>query len=167
MLFDTVYECDLHSITSDIRVNQDWNKKANIAAAETKIVAKVMVQPTFNPNIYKEIITGTLIPAYKTTLKKGITHLDEEIYYTVPKKPVFIKINENCFYMKYTSDLVVAKAEDIKRYIEYHSRNVLDFKTQLDYIFQTAENYYENAALKNNYSEKRMVKILLKSLRKK
>lgn len=34
MLFDTVHECDLHSITPSIRVNRDWEKNDNIAKAE-------------------------------------------------------------------------------------------------------------------------------------
>lgn len=168
MLFDTVYKFDLHSIKSNIRVNQDWNRKKNIAAANTEIVAELMVQPTFNPNIYREIVTGILIPVYRTTLKRGITHsIKGDTYYKVPKKPVFIKIKEINSYSEYTNDLVIAKAEEVKKYIEKHTSNVDDFKNKLNNIFQTAEEYYENASSQNNYSNKVMVKSLLKSLKKK
>ncbi len=167
MLFDTVYECDLYSITPEIRVNQDWNRRKNISEADTKIVSKIMVQRTINPNFYKEIITGMLIPAYRTIFKSGAFHSwGGDIYYRVPKEPVFIKFEERHFYDNHWNSLVVAQAVDVKKYIEEHASNVEKFKNELTNLFKTAEEYYEDAYLKNTYSNKKTVKSLIKTIKK-
>lgn len=169
MIFDdTVYKCSLHSITPDIRVNHDWSKKENIASAETIIIGEIMVQRTLNPNVYREIVTGTLIPVYRTTTKFGLCYASHgNRYYKVPKKPVFIKINDRYAFGDYTSSLKVAPLEEVKNYIERFSGDIEGFKYQLNSLFERAEAYYEKASSKNDASDSAKIKMLVKSIGKK
>lgn len=169
MLFDdTVYKCSLHSITSDIRVMNDRSKRENIAGANTEIVGEIMVQPTINPNMYREIVTGMLIPAYRRTVKVGLFHdLHGDGYYRVPKKPVFIKINDQYLFGDYTSSLKVAQLEEIKEYIEKFSSDIDSYRYYLNSLFEKAEACYDRASLKGEISEKTKIKMLVKSIGKK
>lgn len=167
---DTVYECNLYSITPYIRVNKDWTKFQNIKMAETKSVATIMVRPTLRKNIYKEIVTGVPIPVYRITRKYSFFRpLEGDVYYSIPKMSAFIKIEETYdqgITLTKTSSLTVAYAEDVKEYIEEHLSKKSDFKKKLYNIFQTAEGYYANALAQNNYSNETEVKSLLKSMKK-
>ena len=162
MFFGTVYKCDLHSITPHIKVNRDWSKKENIEDADTIVVAKIMVQKTFLPNIYKEIITGRLIHVYKTI--RYSYGWDGEVI-EVPAKTVFIKIYENrlCAY----NDLNIAKSYEIEKYIEKNSTNVDEYRKKLDDLITQADEYYDNSYEQENYScEKEKVKSLLKKVKR-
>ena len=173
MFFDTVYKCDLHSITSDIIVYRDKSKIENIENAYTKVVAEIMVQKTFFPNIYKEIITGKLIHVYRTKHYIVYKYNDKkdtykyDFDYVVPKVPaktVFIKIFENSTH-KY-SDLKIAESCEIEKYIK-ENNNTNEYRRKLDEIFSKADEYYNNAYEQENYYyEKEKIKYLLKKNRK-
>lgn len=163
MIYDTVYKCDLYSITDDINVLDDLSKKENIANASKKVVDTIMVQATFSNKFYREIITGILIPVYRKTMKYGIDTPDVgKLICKIPGRPVFIEVNEKKFGdVILNSDLTAANFDEVKSYIEQH-QDVVAFKNHLNVIFQNADEYYEN-----NRSDKYKIHILLKSMRKK
>ena len=167
MLFDdTIYIADLYSITSGIVVNHDWSKKENIMEANAKVVKNIMVRKTFNPNVYREVVTGILIPVYRKTIKYGGVHsISGDVYYKIPNKPVFIKIYEE-YYSSYTTNLRAASFKQVENYVA-NIDDVEKFKNELNNIFLKAEEYYEKASLKNNYSDNKKAKKLLKSLNRK
>lgn len=136
-------------------------KRKNIAEADTLSVKKIMVQPTINPNVYREIVTGMLISVYRTTTKFGLCHaLNGDIYYKVPKSLVFIKIYDMYNFGEYSSSLEVADLIEIEKYIMQHTSYITQFRQELNDIFQKAESYYESASLKSNISKKAEIKIL-------
>lgn len=170
MIFDkNVYECNLYSITSDIKVNKDLSKRENIRKNfEIKVAEKVMVKPTIRKNIFKEIVTGKLIPAYRISYC-SIGNALPDFTYTVPNSPVFIKVHEEYDILSgdYDCDLYnrrVTNNQDIIAYLQNHSKE--EWEEKLDSIFQQGEEYYNNAAAQNNYSNKAPVRTLLKAFRK-
>lgn len=162
MLFNTVYAFKLYSITPNIRVNKDWSKKDNLFDVDTDYLFTVMVKKTLNPNLYKEIVTGITIPAYRKIRKTVYT--EKYILHKIPKKPVFIKINEkeDDFI---DSNIYIPTAKEVEEYIKEHTDD--NFKEKLKSAFKKAEGYYETAYLKGDYSDDKKIKQMLKSLRKK
>lgn len=114
-----------------------------------------MVQPTFKAGIYKEVITGMKFPVYIIYSNNGL-YEDE-----LPPSPIFIlqKLDD----YDWCSDWEIAQADDVEKYLEQDLNN---FKNQLKNIKQKAYEYYENASLKNNYSNNARVKSLVKSFRR-
>lgn len=163
-MFDDIYECNLCSITPDIRVNHDRSKKSNIINAYKKDVMEIMVQRTHRRNFYREIITGILIPVYRMrSLGLGMASC------SIPKPflPYFIVIVEykDSLFERF-NNLTLAEDKDVKKYIEKHGSNPDGFKNELYEIFQKAEGYYEQAYSKNEYSDKYQVKSFLKNMRR-
>lgn len=162
-----VYECDLITVTSDIRVNQDETFEENISNAKTQVAKKIMVQKTHNSKYFKEILTKKLIPVYCVRKCRGVLQSKEEVMnYYIPKTPYFIKYYEEQIQDNHwENDLKVATYENIEKYINdnksldgtYH-----EFLNQLEQIFKTANDYYKQAYMKNNYSEKELIKKLMK-----
>lgn len=167
----TVYECDLLSITPNIKVNSDWENWKNIENAKTKVAARIMVQPTIRKNIYREIVTGMPIPVYRITKRNNeFMPDDEEECHFVPYQPVFIKIRG---YSNRSCPKLVANFKDIKKYIEKNTAPNVDYKAQLEDIFQKAEEYYKNAYMldrqekSDRHSQKQEIESMLRTLRKK
>ncbi len=166
-----VYKCDLLSITPDIRVNIDEPKKENIKNADTVVVGTIMVKPTINPKYFREIITKKLIPVYRITKRNGSgLPYGGKIFYKAPDIPCFIKYSETQFFDEYQGNtLKKASAEEVKNYIERYvasdgtCNELLD---KLNEIFKRAEEYYEEAAKKNTYSDETQIKSLIKTMRK-
>lgn len=152
MFSKVIYECDLHSITPDILIKRKFKRRDNIENAYTKVVSKIMVRPTFIKNIYREIITGKKIPAYRLIYYKNKSFYKVQI----PSSPVFIKVEEEIG-SEYTNNLKLAEEPDIKKYMQ-KNESKKDLKEYLDSIFKQGEEYYENALSES------ILKIKLKKL---
>lgn len=147
MCSKVIYGCALHSITPDINIYKNSKKRENIEYADTKVVSRIMVKPTFIKNIYREIITGKMIPAYRLIFNRN------KCFYKVqvPLSTVFIKVeeeinNENKE-LSYTNNLHRADEQDVKKYIE-ENKSKEEFKEYLDRLFEQGEEYYEDALAK-------------------
>ncbi len=163
-MLNNIYECNLYSITSDIRVNHDWSKAKNILRANKTDVMKIMVSPTFRRNFYREVITGISIPVYRVHKLQSLC----SVYYSIPSPflPYYIMIIENGLLFQYYNNLEIASIENLKEYLERYSSNSDALKKELNEIFQKAEEYYEQAYKKCEYSDEYKVKSLLKNMRR-
>lgn len=162
MFNQTIYKCDLLSVTPDIRVNQDWPKKKNISEANKKIVKTILVQPTINPQFFKEIITEKRIPVYRITKKTGLFHSQDGDYYEYPpESPVFILVRENWF--QPGNNLTVASNQEIQEYLSQNNKEI--YINELNEVFEQATKYYNDAFDRNHYSDKAVVKSLLKKIK--
>ncbi len=167
-----VYKCDLLSITKDIRVNVDRPKKENLLHAETQVVEQVLVEPTFNESCFREIATKKIIPAFRIFNREdyfenygGVTEI------MVPKTACFIKYSEEEAFGDYKGNtLVVATADEVKAYLEQHlspEGNYMDFEEKLDWYFEKAEAYYDEAKAKGVLSDRKTIKNMIRARRKK
>lgn len=163
-MLNNIYECNLYSITPDIRVNHDWSKERNILRANKMNVKKIMVSPTFKRNFYREIITGVQIPVYRIHTLQSLC----KVYYSIPSLflSYYIMIIENGLLFQYYNNLEIATTENLKEYLEKYSSNPAALKKELNEIFQKAEEYYECAYKKGEYSDEYKVKCLLKTIRR-
>lgn len=164
MFFDKVYECELYSITPNIRVNKDWGRYQSIEAAEVVPVMKIMVKKTFIKDMYKEIVTGHLIPAYRVTLNLNKAY--PTFINHVPYKPVFIEFEEVLQGIHTYSKLEVAKADAVEAYLNKYLDKKDELEAYLEEKFEQAESYYEEALKLDNYSDKERIKTLLNSIPK-
>lgn len=151
---NNVYECNLYSITSDIEIDSNLNMRKNIDNAPIEIVSKIMVQPTRRKNIYREIMTGVLIPAVVDDITFNPLTGDQILLHrSVPKSPVFIYVQichvKNAIPRK---ELEIIDTKRVQEYYDTHRRNNL--KSELNDIFNTANEYYNNA-LQNNMTTKK------------
>lgn len=168
-LDSTVYKCNLLTITEDVIVNADESKKTNIANAKIQPAITLMVQKSLSGNYFKEIITGKIIPAYREIYyKEEVFPFKEKVRYSFPKKPYFIKYvqRNDSINNEYTNDLKEPSLQEVKEYIKLHSDNK-KFANILDTIFNQAEEYYNESLAKNNLSDEKQIKNIVKSLKKK
>ena len=103
MYFDKVYKCDLLSITPDIEVYDNVDKKINIFYADLKPVKKIIVRRTLNPYVYQEVLTGKLIPTL--SLREGLD-------FRLTKSCAFIQ----CLYKNSRLSSPVCMSEDFIAY---------------------------------------------------
>ena len=164
-MFDrTVYKCPLYSVTPDIIVYNDWSIKDNINYEEIEQVGTIMVQPTFRRGVYKEVITGMKFPVY-IMYSYPPWWLECQRYPEVrPGSPAFVLMHVQVRKPDPSpTDWEKANADDLEKYLEQDPNN---FKNQLENIKQKAYEYYDNASLKNYYSNKARVKSLVKSFKR-
>lgn len=165
----TIYKYNLFSITPDIKVD-DWKDKRKIYDDRREVAVKIMVQPTFRKNIYREIVTGMPIPVYRHVYRgvyMGAAFLG---HIEIPSQPAFIEVKN---LVRYDDPVLEATAEEIKEYIEEHTAPNVDYKAQLGDIFQKANEYYENAyriymqEKNDEYKKQQEAMSMLRILRKK
>ena len=160
-----VYKCVLLSIDESINVEADKSRRHNIANASVSPVATIMVKKAMLDNYFKEIITGTIIPAYRVERYKDFEDSPLVVTEDVPKYGCYIKYNVDTRYERYLGDdLVLASADELESYINSNSREDLSYK--LASLIYNAERYYQDALKKGKKSDEYRVKKLLKSLGK-
>lgn len=167
MFNSPVYKCKLLVVDPATRVNVDESFKDNIMNAKTKVLFEVMVQNTWNPNYFREIITNKKIPVYRLSHYVTPSALDGTTHVDLPSKPYFIKYNVDLgvedTYIK--DDLEEASPDEIEEYIESHS-DKMEYASILESFFRRAEKDYKNAESMGVVSDRKQVKRLLKSLKK-
>ena len=165
----TIYKCYLLTITKDIKINTSKTIQENISNAKVESTKIILVQPTNNPNFFKEIISEKLIPVYRITEKKSFFNEYKTNYeYTIPKTPYFIKYIERRNYNnEIITSLKEANLEEIQSYIDINAstkERYYKFINELNTIIEASKKHYYNAA-KNSDSEK--IKALIRHLKNK
>ena len=93
MFNNTVYKCDLLSVTPDIKVYTDKSMKSNVMNADTTVVTTLLVQKTFNPSYFKEIVTGRLIPIYRVITYDTNTVLNGKVELKLHRRRKYSEIH--------------------------------------------------------------------------
>ena len=166
---ETIYKCYLLTITKDIKINTNKTIQENISNAKVESKKLILVQPTNNPNFFKEIISEKLIPVYRIAEKKSfLSEYKTNYEYTIPKTPYFIKYTEK---INYNNEIITtlkeAKLEEIQSYIDINAatkERYYKFINELNNIIETSNRIYYNAT-KDSESEK--IKSLIRHLKNK
>ena len=127
MFNNTVYKCELLSVTPDIKVYTDKSMKSNVMNADTTVVNTILVQKTFNPSYFKEIVTGRLIPIYRVITYDTNTVLNGKVELDPPKSPCFIKYDMTVGDegLLLSDNLVKATADEVSEYAFNHKHDEL------------------------------------------
>lgn len=156
---EIIYECELLSVIGTTKNNDefgeynnlipDTNEESltNIEDADTEVVAKIMVEPTLMKNVYREIVTGKLIPAYVTYYDFNIiTDKPRIVRREVPSLPIFIKVERYLPLMgPIEDDLKPASLDSIKEYVELHKKD--EYRKQLIGAFRDSKANYNRLRL--------------------
>lgn len=159
---DTVYKCDLLSVAPDAKIYCDKSKRQNIADAKTIKVKEIMVQRGLLSNYMIEIITGRKIPIYLIQKLPGYSFETEELIYRYPpKSSCFVRCIEEYDGEEYLKDnLKKATFEEVEHYLE--SNDPLELAEVFATLFDTADDYYQEAFNKKIESDEKKIKKILK-----
>ena len=130
-----------------------------------------MVEKTMNPSKMREVVTGVIIPVYRTETYERFS-LDGKICSTtetvVPKKPYFVRYS-----VKYgledtylSDDLEAVTPEELSEYINNHQDRE-DYKKELETSFNTLEQIYKDLYGQGVKSDSTQINEMLKVIGKK